>query len=260
MGVSTAQCPASGREPAQVVWHDLECGGYRADLSLWRELADAAIPVPGSEPVLEIGSGSGRVALDLARHGHSVSAVEIEADLLGALARRAGALPIDTVRADARTLSLPRRDHALVLVPMQTIQLLGGSAGRSAFLARARSHMRPGALLACAIVTALEPFDCAAGDPAPSVERASVDGCVFESRASSVQVRGRAVVIERERRVYAPDATEEPPAELDVIVLDRLQARRLRREGTAAGFSAAGTAEIPMTADHVGSTVVMLRA
>src|SRR5205823_5148227 len=25
-----------------VLWHDIECGGYAADLGLWRELADAA--------------------------------------------------------------------------------------------------------------------------------------------------------------------------------------------------------------------------
>ncbi len=26
----------------EVVWHELECGSYRADLPLWRELADGA--------------------------------------------------------------------------------------------------------------------------------------------------------------------------------------------------------------------------
>ena len=34
------------REEA-IIWHDVECGGYDADLQLWRELAGAA---PG--PVL----------------------------------------------------------------------------------------------------------------------------------------------------------------------------------------------------------------
>ena len=32
----------------EVIWHDLECGSYRADLPLWRELA---VREPG--PILE---------------------------------------------------------------------------------------------------------------------------------------------------------------------------------------------------------------
>ena len=45
-----------------VIWHDLECGGYVEDLPLWRELA-------GDGPVLDLGCGTGRVALDLAARG-----------------------------------------------------------------------------------------------------------------------------------------------------------------------------------------------
>ena len=26
----------------KVIWHDVECGGYAADLALWEELADGA--------------------------------------------------------------------------------------------------------------------------------------------------------------------------------------------------------------------------
>ena len=51
-----------------VIWHDVECGAYAADLPLWRELAAGR-----SGPVLEIGCGTGRVALDLARDGHAVT-------------------------------------------------------------------------------------------------------------------------------------------------------------------------------------------
>ena len=47
-----------------VVWHDVECGRYDADLPLWRELAASA-----RRPVLDVGAGTGRVALDLARAG-----------------------------------------------------------------------------------------------------------------------------------------------------------------------------------------------
>ena len=54
-----------------VAWHDVECGGYRADLPLWLELAAAA-----GGPVLDVGAGTGRVALELARAGHDVTALD----------------------------------------------------------------------------------------------------------------------------------------------------------------------------------------
>ena len=45
-----------------VMWHDIECGGYAEDFALWRELAAEA-----GGPVLDIGAGTGRVSIDLAR-------------------------------------------------------------------------------------------------------------------------------------------------------------------------------------------------
>jgi len=63
-----------------VIWHDVECGGYAEDLELWRELAAAA-----DGPVLDVGAGTGRVALDLGGRGFEVVALDLDADLLGAL-------------------------------------------------------------------------------------------------------------------------------------------------------------------------------
>ena len=78
MGLSaTGKSATQGARSSEVIWHDLECGWYRADLPLWRELAAQH---PG--PVLEIGAGSGRVALELARAGHAVTALERERVLL----------------------------------------------------------------------------------------------------------------------------------------------------------------------------------
>ena len=79
----------SGRRD-HVVWHDVECGAYDADLPLWRELAREA-----PDGVLDVGAGTGRVALDLARHGFAVTALDREPELL-ALQREA---PLDRVGA-----------------------------------------------------------------------------------------------------------------------------------------------------------------
>jgi tRNA G46 methylase TrmB len=52
------------RVSAEAIWHDVECGSYQADLPLWEELAQRA-----QGAVLELGCGTGRVALHLARRG-----------------------------------------------------------------------------------------------------------------------------------------------------------------------------------------------
>jgi SAM-dependent methyltransferase len=253
--------------PREVVWHDLECGSYRVDLTVWRELAERH---PGS--LLDVGAGTGRVALDLARAGHEVTAVDVDPVLLDALRRRAARSRIEAVRADARSLQLDRRDFSLCLAPMQTIQLLGGSPQRRAFLRAARAHLRPGGLLACAILAGVEPFDCADGQIGPQPERAHADGLLYVSRPTRVALLRRRVVIERDRRIFAPcpggavvasgdeHTGVELSAEHDVIELDRVGAAQLEREGIAAGLRPEPAREVPSTEDHVGSTVVMLRA
>jgi SAM-dependent methyltransferase len=257
------------RQTRAVIWHDLECGSYAADLPLWRELASSAAADPGAgapptpASVLDIGAGSGRVALDLARHGHRVTALDLDAELLHALRERAAGTDLEIVCADARTFALERRDYALCIAPMQTIQLLGGAAGRLDFLRRARAHLAPGAMLACAIVTEIEPFDCHAGDVGPSPEIARVDGTGYISRATRVQVGRRVVRIERERSALAParaGAAMPPTWERDIVELDRVSVAQLQREGRDAGLHTAGTRLIAATEEHTASTTVIFHA
>ncbi len=66
--------------------------------------------------------------------GHDVIALDLDAELLAALAERAGGSAVRTGQSDARSLELDERALALVIVPMQTIQLLGGEAGRGELL------------------------------------------------------------------------------------------------------------------------------
>jgi SAM-dependent methyltransferase len=249
--------------PAEVIWHDLECGSYRADLVLWRELAGAQ---DGS--ILDVGAGTGRVALDLALAGERVTALDLDPDLLSALNDRAGELQVETVCTDARSFDLDRHDFGLCLVPMQTLQLLGASAARASFLRCARAHLRSGGLLACAIVTELEPFDMADGSPGPSPETARVGETLYVSQATSVRVLPQQIVIERERRIV-PSGTDqagegyltcEPASERNLIELARFSARELEREASQVGLHPEPAREIGPTDEHVGSTVVMLRA
>jgi SAM-dependent methyltransferase len=257
-----------------VVWHDLECGGYHADLSLWRELAEQSRDGDRRAWILDVGAGTGRVTLDLARAGCNVTALDLDLELLAALRERVFDLrgeltgdprgeriadpQIETVCADGRSFELDRRDFDLCLVPMQTLQLLRGSAERLAFLRCARAHLRSDGLLACAIALELDPFDCAAGDTGPTPETVWIGKTLFSSRATRVSLLDRAAVIERERRINRPAI--EPEIERNLVELDLVSVSALEREATTAGFQPLTHREIPPTDDHVGSTVVMFRA
>jgi SAM-dependent methyltransferase len=250
----SAGAPGSSTAVPTVVWHDLECGSYRADLPLWLELAQEA----PDGPVLDVGAGTGRVALELARAGQRVIAMDHDLALLEALRTRAADrdVEVQTHCADARSFALPGGEEvALCVVPMQTVQLLGGVQGRLAFLRRARAHLRPGGLLACAIVTELEPFDCGDGGPAPSPEETRVEGVLYRSQATRVEVGPQSVAIERERTTSASRTTER-----DLIELDRLTVVQLEAEGVAAGLHPEAARHVLPTADHSGSWVVVLHA
>lgn len=235
-----------------VVWHDLECGSYREDLELWRGLAERH-----GGPVLDVGAGSGRVTIELARAGYAVTALDRDPALLAALTARAEGLPVRAVRADARDFSLGGR-FALCIVPMQTVQLLGGPAGRSAFLACARAHLEPGGRMAVAISETLEPFEVDEDAPGPLPDVCERDGVVYASHPTAVRADGDGFVLERRREVV--DVRGERTEELDRIHLDQLDAETLEQEAARVGLGAAGRLLIPPTPDYVGSEVVVLRA
>ena len=229
----------------EVMWHDLECAGYVEDLALWRELA-------GDGPVLDLGCGTGRVALDLAARGVPVVGLDVDEVLLDELRRRAGDLPVETVRADARDFDLGRR-FGVVLAPMQTVQLLGGAPGRAGFLRCARAHLEPGGLFAIAIADEIETFD--------DIEAVLPDvhedgGTVYFSQPVSIRDQGDRFEIEFVREVVDPHGGRSSGR--NVIHLDRLDADRLEAE--AEGFTVLERRTVPQTDAYVGSTVVMLRA
>jgi SAM-dependent methyltransferase len=235
-----------------VIWHDLECGGYAEDLELWQSLADRY-----GDPILEVGAGTGRVALDLARHGHRVTALDLDGELLAELARRATGLELETVVADARSFTLPTL-FSLCLVPMQTVQLLRGPAGRASFLRCARAHLRPHGILAVALTDTLELYEVVSDGPYPLPDMCELDGVVYSSAPTAVRADGDGFVLERRRETV--DAVGNRSAALNTIRLDRLTAAQFEREGVEAGMRALDRAQVSATAEYVGSEVVVLGA
>jgi SAM-dependent methyltransferase len=232
---------------AGAIWHDVECGAYSADLALWEEMA-----IEGDGPVLDLGCGTGRVALHLARRGHSVVGVDREPDLIASLLERGQGLPLEGIVADARDFRL-QADFPLALAPMQVLQLLPGSADRVACLRRVSSQLRPGGRFAAAILERMpEPDD----SPPPLPDVREVDGWVYSSLAVEVAVGPGEILIRRLRQTVSP--VGELDEEDNEVRITTFPAAQLEAEAATAGLEPLERHEIPPTDIHVGSTVVVL--
>lgn len=229
------------------IWHDAECGAYTADLALWEELASAA-----GGPILDLGCGTGRVALHLARRGQEVVGLDVDPELIEALSARARGLPLQPVLGDARGFELDT-DIALALAPMQLVQLLASSAERRECLGCIAAHLLPGGRIALAIVERL-PLESEGPPPLPDVRE--VDGWVYSSLPLDAVDIGEEIVIRRLRQTVSP--TGELSEEGNEIRIRTLSADELEVEAVSSGFVPLPRREIAATDLHVASTVVVL--
>jgi SAM-dependent methyltransferase len=139
---------------------------YEAD-SLSTEIYDARAatiirgsPIEGDEsfyrglaaetggPVLDVGCGTGRVAVVLAADGHDVVGIDLSAPMLRLAEERRASLAADVaarlsfVQADLATLGLGRQ-FPLIVTPSRVFQFMLTSDAQRAALQALRTHLQP---------------------------------------------------------------------------------------------------------------------
>lgn len=237
---------AGARDPS-VIWHEAECESYEADLPLWAELAGAT-----SGATLDLGCGTGRVALHLAKRGHPVRGLDLDPELVAVLRERAAGLPVRASVGDVTDFELGV-EFGLVLVPMQLVQMLAGAEERERCLRCVGAHLTLGGLAAFAIVDGMPgPVDTAPLLP----DTREVDGWVYSSLPIEARIDTGTLRARRLRQTVSP--TGELSEEMDEVLLQVLDAAALEAEAESIGLKPAGRRVIPPSEDHVGSTVVLL--
>lgn len=237
---------------SETIWHDVECGGYADDLPVLSELAGRF-----GGPVLELGAGTGRVALHLARRGHRVEAIDVVPELVAELRDRAATegLEVTATLGDARSLDVEPGRYPLVIGATQLIQLLGGPPGRAAALAGIARALAPEeGVAALAIVEG----SITVGEGAPEVvpDVREVDGYVHSSLPLGISVDDDSLAVHRLRQTVAPDGNLTETEHTDR--LDVLDAETLIAEAAGAGLRSAGTIAVAETDRYVGSSIVLL--
>lgn len=235
------------------IWHDVECGSYAADLELWEELAGEA-----DGPILDLGCGTGRVALHLTRRGHRVIGLDSNSMLLDVLSERGADLSVETVTGDARDFRL-EEDFALVLAPMQLVQLFDTAAERRSCLIGVAAHLRPGGKAAFAIALAADVLGDESVDPRAIVpDVREIDGWVYSSFTREILLDSERISIRRHRETVSPQG--QLSTEPDEVTLRILSPDALEREATEAGLTPCPRRSVPPTDEHVGSAVIILEA
>lgn len=144
--------------------------GLLGDVSFYLDQALA-----GGGPVLEIGCGTGRLSIPLARAGHEVWAVDVSAGMLAQLQAKLAEEPeavrqrVHVVRQDAAALDLAECRPALAILPFNLLMLVPDPAAERRILASVARHLVPGGRLVLDVMNpAVLPQDA---DPRPSPSR-----------------------------------------------------------------------------------------
>ncbi len=101
--------------------------------------------------VLELGCGTGRITIPLAKHGFNVTGIDIVPGMIELAKRKGLDLPIRWVEADVRTFQLHEK-FQLIIEPGATFQHMLNRADQVAMLERISEHLAPEGIFALSVV------------------------------------------------------------------------------------------------------------
>lgn len=138
-------------------WENARTMG-RQDVGFWRDFARRE-----GGPVLELGCGTGRVTLPVARTGVPVVGVDRSAPMLEYARRRARRLAVAArprlVRADIRSLPFGSGSFSAIMAPYGILQSLTRERDLAATLSEAARVLAPGGTLGIDLVPDLPAWD-----------------------------------------------------------------------------------------------------
>lgn len=200
---------------------------------------------PGGS-VLEMGVGTGRLAVGLLAAGLAVTGVDASPEMLSRLRARPGTEQVTIVHGDFTTVDAGG-PHDVVLIAFSTLFLVPSQAGQLACLANARRHLRPGGSV---VIEAFVP------DHSRWVRGQNLSiGDLNAAGASlklSVHDPVQQVITTQEVLFGVEGTTLRPnllryawPAELDAMALaSRLRPKHRWADWTGAPFTAASTSHV----------------
>lgn len=133
-------------------FYDLAFGDVSWDLPLYESFARRS-----DGPVLELATGTGRVALYLAESGYQVVGIDHSPSMLERARARARTLPagrVEFIQADMRNFDLARR-FDLILCPFASFHHLLTTEDQTTCLRAVRRHLAPGGLFVAHLIPAL---------------------------------------------------------------------------------------------------------
>ncbi|HTP07430.1 MAG TPA: class I SAM-dependent methyltransferase [Anaerolineae bacterium] len=160
--------------------YDLFYDDFEEDLEMYRGFAERT-----GGPILEIGSGTGRVALALAAEGHTIVSLELSDAMRAVAQRKAAELELTDrvtfIVGDMRRFKIDQH-FGLIIVPLNTFLHNLTLDDQLATLACCKKHLRPGGLLV---------LDCFNPDPAHAAD----DGRLIVQRSVNDRETGQPAVL-----------------------------------------------------------------
>ncbi|MDA0563364.1 methyltransferase domain-containing protein [Streptomonospora sp. S1-112] len=105
---------------------------------------DALVRLAGGRRALELGIGTGRLALPLAARGVGVDGIDLSEAMVARLRAKPGAEEIGVTLGDFATARAPGRDYGLVYLVFNTIMNLTSQDAQVDCFVNAAAHLAPG--------------------------------------------------------------------------------------------------------------------